>query len=87
MRPIDGLLYLIRAEPTLCPSVLGDDDLAVAIEHRGHHEDHICLACGAPADAALVAGTKAGSRWLDVCWDHYNELASPDSERPGYERP
>lgn len=87
MRPIDGLLYLIRAEPTLCPPVLGEGDPVLMMQHRGHDEDHMCLACGKQANVAIIAATSAGGRWLDVCWDHYAELQAPDPERPGYERP
>lgn len=61
-----GLLHLLGAEPTLMPpapaTATGSD-----IEHRRHDEVHACLRCGERAEAALIADTKLGKRWLDLC--------------------
>lgn len=89
MREIDSLLYLIRAYPSLCPAVpITKDETAevLLMQHRGHDEVHMCLACGGEAKAAVIAETTGGKRWLDVCWDHYAALAAPDLEGP-HERP
>jgi hypothetical protein len=82
VRAIDGLLYLIKAEPSLCDPVLGGGDRALLMQHRAHDELHTCLACGRPSNTSLIAETQDGDRWLDVCWDHYAALAAPDMERP-----
>jgi hypothetical protein len=59
----DGLLHLLAAEPTLLPPAPADAD----IERRRHDEVHSCLRCGQRAQAALIADTKPGRRWLDLC--------------------
>lgn len=62
----DGLLYLLRAEPTLLPPAPADS-LAAAMDRRRHDEVHPCLRCGLLAHYALVAHTEIGNRWLDLC--------------------
>lgn len=62
----DGLLHLLKAEPTLLPPA-PDDTTAQAIDHRRLHEAHPCLRCGGVANCAFVATTSLGPRWLDLC--------------------
>ncbi len=65
----DGMLYLIRAEPSLLPAAPSGVDVAKAIEHRRHDEVHTCFRCGGRAQCAFVAHTEMGDRWLDLCAD------------------
>ncbi|MGW0904300.1 hypothetical protein [Streptomyces sp. NPDC002853] len=66
-----GLLHLIAAEPTLlavAPPGTPDEILL----HRARDEHHPCLACGRPANCAVIVHSPAGDRVLDVCspcWD------------------
>lgn len=61
----EGLLYLLKAEPTLLPEA--PPDATSRIEHRTHDEVHSCLRCGKGAQEAFVADTERGPRWLDLC--------------------
>ena len=71
-----GLLYLLKAEPTLLPaapdSASGED-----IERR-RREAHSCLSCAQPATTALIVsdphGTWQGKRWLDLCYDCFGQV-------------
>lgn len=38
-----------------------------AIDTRREDEAHACLICGGRAQAAYIADTDAGPRWLDLC--------------------
>lgn len=81
----DGLLYLIKAEPTLLPPA-PSVDMALAMEWRRRDEVHACLRCGHRAQCAFVADTDAGARWLDMCHGCANWLrttATPDPLYPG----
>jgi len=71
----DGMLHLIKAEPTLLPTA-PEDDLGRAIEHRAHDEIHECLRCGLRAQIALVAHLDSGNRWLDLCHQCYAWLVT-----------
>lgn len=62
----DGMLYLLRAEPTLLPRA-PDDVTAAQMDHRRLDEVHACLRCGKRAQCAFVADTDLGKRWLDLC--------------------
>ncbi len=62
----DGLLYLLRAEPTLLPPA-PESNQVEAIEHRRKDEVHACLRCGARAQSAYIAATEIGPRWVDLC--------------------
>ena len=66
MKPADGMLYLLKAEPTLLPPA-PSDNLGPAIEHRRKDEVHSCLRCGDRAQVALAAELDGGNRWLDLC--------------------
>jgi hypothetical protein len=61
----EGLLHLLKAEPTLLPEA--PPDAAARIEQRTHDEVHSCLRCGKRAQEAFVADTEIGPRWLDLC--------------------
>lgn len=64
----DGLLYLIRAEPTLLsPAAVDEGSMDEAITSRVRDELHPCLRCGGRAVVAYLATTSAGWRWLDLC--------------------
>lgn len=67
MTGADGMLHLIKANPTLLPPAPSDWS-AQAIEHRRNTEVHACLRCGNHAQCAYVADTDLGPRWLDLCW-------------------
>jgi hypothetical protein len=71
-----GMLHLLKAEPTLLP--IAPDAADGADIERRRAESHACLACGKPADAALIAadpdGSWQGKRWLDLCYAHLNEV-------------
>jgi hypothetical protein len=45
-------------------------DQGAWIEHRAASGLHRCLRCGALAQLAFIADTKAGPRWLDLCPEH-----------------
>jgi hypothetical protein len=45
-------------------------DQGAWIEHRAASGLHRCLRCGALAQVAFIADTKAGPRWLDLCPEH-----------------
>jgi hypothetical protein len=62
----EGMLYLLKAEPTLLPEA-PDHATGTDIEHRRHDEVHSCLRCGQPARCAYIADTAIGNRWLDLC--------------------
>lgn len=62
----DGMLHLLKAEPTLLPPA-PSDDLAQAMDRRRQDEVHACLRCGERAQMALVAHLETGNRWLDLC--------------------
>lgn len=62
----EGMLHLLKAEPTLLPPT-PEGDVAALIEHRRHDEVHACLRCGQRAAQAFVADTEIGRRWLDLC--------------------
>jgi len=62
----DGLLHLLKAEPTLLPEAPADH-LGAAITHRTQDEIHHCLRCGQDAGIAYIAHTDAGNRWIDLC--------------------
>lgn len=66
MSDADALLYLLRANPTLLPEAPADTT-AEQMDHRRHDEVHTCLRCGKRAQAAVVAHTSLGGRWLDLC--------------------
>lgn len=66
----EGMLMLLKAEPTLLPPVYGDTEfrgtsLHWMIEQR-RHQSHSCLRCPAPARVAYVAHLDK-DRWIDLC--------------------
>jgi hypothetical protein len=61
----DGMLHLLAAEPSLLP--VAPEGAWRLIEHRTKDEVHSCLRCGERAQAAYIAHTDAGNRWLDLC--------------------
>lgn len=63
----DGLLHLLRAEPSLLPPA-PTGVTAAQMEDRRQCEVHPCLRCGEHAQCTYVASTKLGPRWLDLCW-------------------
>jgi hypothetical protein len=63
---IAAFLHLMAAEPTLMDPA-PTAPTAAQIDHRSYDEVHACLRCGGRAQVALVAHTKAGDRWLDLC--------------------
>lgn len=68
MTTADGMLHLLKAEPTLLdPAPAGFT--GADIIRRTQDEVHTCLRCGGRAQAAYVAATTAGPRWLDLCAD------------------
>jgi hypothetical protein len=82
MTEADALLHLLKAQPTLLPPAPADAD-GKHIEHRRQDEAHMCLKCGKRAQAALIAHTEIGPRWLDLCLDCFHWLkSSPDEESP-----
>lgn len=82
MNSAEGMLYLLKAEPTLLPEApVGD--VAELIEHRTHDEVHSCLRCGKRAVQAFVADTELGPRWLDLCMPCSHWLrTSLDGDQP-----
>ncbi len=68
MNQADGMLHLLKAEPTLLPPAPADAT-GKHIEHRRHDEVHSCLRCGKRAGCAYIADMEIGKRWLDLCWD------------------
>jgi len=71
-----GLLHLLKAEPTLLPAA-PDGASGEVIEQR-RHKGHPCLSCGQPAATALIVadpqGAWQGKRWLDLCYDHFDQV-------------
>jgi hypothetical protein len=75
MTRTDELLHMIKAYPDLADPVLGTENPALMMTHRGHDEIHSCMACGNQANAAIIAHTPTGGdRFIDVCWACYNEI-------------
>ena len=72
-----GLLYLLKAEPSLLP-VAPDDASGEDIERRRLDEVHSCLRCGERATTALIVedphGAWQGKRWFDLCYAHFAEV-------------
>jgi hypothetical protein len=68
-----GVLHLLAAEPTLLPAAPGNTT-ASQMDFRRTDEVHECLICGSRADAAFVAATSIGPRWLDLCFPHAQEV-------------
>lgn len=66
MKPADGMLHLLKANPTLLPPA-PETNLGPAIEHRRKAEVHACLRCPERARVAYVAHLEIGNRWLDLC--------------------
>lgn len=66
LRLAEGMLHLLKAEPTLLPAA-PLNTTAQQIDHRRLDEMHSCLRCGQPARLAYVASTELGPRWLDLC--------------------
>jgi hypothetical protein len=64
-----SLLHLLKAEPTLLRPVVGSEDPVQQMYHRAQDEIHPCLRCGHRAAQALIAETRVGARWLDLCMD------------------
>lgn len=62
----DGLLYLLRANPTLLP-VAPPNVTAAMMTFRAKDQVHACLRCGKRAQCAYVAETSQSRRWLDLC--------------------
>jgi len=77
----DGMLYLLKAEPTLLPEAPADTTVA-QMEHRRVDEVHACLRCGERARNAYVADTKLGYRWLDLCHACAHWLRTTMTDRP-----
>lgn len=59
-------LHLLKAEPTLLPAAPTDVS-ARQMDRRVSDEVHSCVRCGNLAQVAIVAATKLGPRWLDLC--------------------
>jgi hypothetical protein len=68
---VDRFLLLLRDNPTLLPPVVGDCPPGDAMGHRSQDEVHSCAQCGKRAQAALIAETTLGPRWLDICMALY----------------
>lgn len=68
---VDRFLLLLRDNPTLLPPVLGNRPPAEMMDHRSRDEIHPCAQCGEKATCAMIADTRTGPRWLDVCMAHY----------------
>lgn len=69
-RLVDGLVHLLKAEPTLLDPAdpAPDGDAAHLINHRTKDEIHTCLRCPNQARAAFLADCgEHGQRWLDLC--------------------
>lgn len=66
-RLVDGLVRLLKAEPTLLdPAPAGDP--STLINHRVRDEIHTCLRCPSQARVAFLADCgEHGQRWLDLC--------------------
>jgi hypothetical protein len=62
----DGMLHLLAAEPTLLDPA-PSDVTARQMDERAANGARSCLRCGKPARTALVAETRIGNRWLDLC--------------------
>lgn len=62
----DGMLHLLKAEPTLLPEAPAGYTTQ-DMDRRRHDEIHPCLRCGQRAALAYVADTEIGPRWLDLC--------------------
>lgn len=66
-RLVDGLVWLLKAEPTLLDRAPDGDSVAL-INHRTKDEIHACLRCPNQARAAYLADCgEHGQRWLDLC--------------------
>lgn len=82
----DGMLYLLRDNPTLMPPAPpGPTGLTAAMEHRSRDEVHACLRCGKRAHCAIIAATTLGNRWLDLCHPcvHWLQTKAPEPLFPG----
>lgn len=66
MGALDGMLHLVKAEPTLLPRAPSVGQ-GPAIAQRRRCAGHVCLYCGGPATVAYIVATDAGPRWLDLC--------------------
>lgn len=73
-------LHLLKAEPTLLDRAPEHWD-GSHITHRTEDEIHPCLRCGNRAQQALVADTKTGPRWLDLCHECRHWLESNLGQR------
>lgn len=73
MTSVAELMKIIQTHPGRLPAA-PDYHGVHEITHRAKNETHPCAACGEPAGAALVVGTLAGKRWVDVCPDCYCRL-------------
>ena len=63
--PADGLMLLLRANPTLLDPAPPDYDTADM--DRRLAERRSCLRCGKSATTVIAASTDKGPRWLDLC--------------------
>ncbi|MDH3037948.1 hypothetical protein [Streptomyces sp. TRM75561] len=71
---IEGILHLLKAEPSLLP-VAPDAASSADIERRRQDEAHSCLVCGERATTALLVEDPLrdwqGKRWLDLCYSDF----------------
>jgi len=68
-RRAEGMLHLLKSEPTLLPPApTVPAEMGPGIERRRQDEIHMCLRCGHRAGVALIAHTRLGPRWLDLCF-------------------
>jgi hypothetical protein len=66
-RLVDGLVRLLKAEPTLLDRAPDGDPVAL-INHRTKDEVHTCLRCPSQARTALLADCGMhGQRFVDLC--------------------
>lgn len=76
MTPVESVLWLVKAEPTLCPAYdEAAGEMGVQMRNRSF-EQHMCLVCGERSVVALVGHTSIGHRWIDLCMKDYGALLS-----------
>lgn len=72
---VEAFLGTLAGDPRLLePLADSDTDTGEAIARRTQDEVHGCVKCGQPARCALVAKTRLGPRWVDLCAPCYQWL-------------
>lgn len=79
----DGFLKTLRDEPWMM-NAAPVDYTPVDMHNRSHEPWHSCLRCGRKSQVALIADTRWGPRWLDICHQDLAFIIKHSTAEPEY---